>query len=241
MIRVVGLDLGQSNDRCAAVVGERREGCEVVEHEGKWGVYDGDEKRWAPLQPMWYVDRASAERALDAAKLVRGNGKLCVTAIRSWLLGTDYTDVVADVVGLPFDVVVPDMGGVGRPVVDLLRKEVLRRSHRGKVRPVITTYRGTARTKQEPRGVHHTVPKIEMVSSVLVMQQQKLLALPDVDETRALLLQMSDYRQRYTDRGNVQFGNVPGAGKNDDLVSALGLLCWWTLRFGVRRLSVFMG
>lgn len=163
--------------------------------------------------------------------------KLRCVALRRWPLGTDYCEIVADVLDLRADVTVVDFTGVGRPVVDILRKEAGRRNFRGRIRPVsIVASNARGRMKHEERGSHWIVPKVDLISSIALWQQKRLLALPAVPETKLLIHEMSEFRMRYTKAANMQFGAAPGA--HDDLVIAFGLACWWASRFGTRTLQV---
>jgi hypothetical protein len=119
-----------------------------------------------------------------------------------------------------------------------MRRRALPLGYRGKIRPVVITHsEAQGRTRDESRGRHWVVPKVDIVSSISVLQQSKMLVLPPGDETQYLLREMADFKMRYNKRtAHVAFGAVPGA--HDDLVIALGLGCWWVLRFGVKRLAM---
>lgn len=206
--------------------------------------------RWKKRQVTWFrivgLDLGQAGDHACAAVLERDldqpRGVHYCRALRQFDLGTDYCDVVEAVMQLPWDVLVPDFCGVGRPVVDFIRREQMRVGHQGKVRPVATVASNAkARTKSEPRGVVHSMPKIELVTSLQLMQQQGLLRLPDTLEAKKLIGEIGNYQLRYSAKGNQQFGNKPGAGNHDDLVSALGLACWWAQRFGGKKLAIWCG
>lgn len=163
--------------------------------------------------------------------------KLRCTSLRRWPLGTDYCDVVSDALDLNTDVIVVDFTGVGRPVVDVMRREAMRRNYRGRIRPVtIAASVAQTRMKTEQRGTHWVVPKIDLVTSIVLWQQRKMLVLPRVPETDNLIKEMKDFRMKYTKAANLQFTAVPSA--HDDLVIAFGLACWWASRFGTRTLQV---
>ncbi len=241
MKRIVGLDLGQAGDPAAVAVLDRIEGCVVRQgSDGRWGVWDWDAGAWHRFgADATFKTVVEARERFEASELPRAMGPrtlLCST-LRLWPLETDYNAICTDVCAQRWDVLVPDFSGVGRPVVDILNKERARVGHKGHVSPVATvasSARGHA--GYETRGiVYHTVPKIELVSSLVVVQQDKRLALPAVPETKLLLDQLDDYRMRYSKRGVEQFGNVGGVGKHDDLVSALALACWHAIHFGARR------
>ena len=79
------------------------------------------------------------------------------------------------------------------------------------------------------------VPKIDVVNSILLQQQARNLYLPQVPELEILFRQLQDFRMTITKAANLQFGNIPGTGRNDDLVIALGLTCWYKKVFGNRK------
>lgn len=240
MIRGIGVDFGQSADQSAAAVLERWEGHYAAEHDGKWGIWDGDGNAWIKLKEQWYRKAADATAAIKEAKLRVQDDRLICTSIKTWTQHTDYCDVANNVLELPSDVIVPDMCGVGRPIVDLLRQRAMAVGYKGKICPVTTVGSNVTRStmKREPRGAVHVVPKIEMVTALVILQQQKRILLPNTQEADNLIDQLGDYRMRYSEKGNQQFGNKPG--KHDDLVSALGLITWWMTRFGVRKPCIYM-
>lgn len=164
---------------------------------------------------------------------------LSCISLRRWTLGTDYCQVVADVLGLPSHAVVVDFTGVGRPVVDVMRREATKRGYSGKIQPVVFAGSNTrAKQKREARGDHWVVPKIDLVTSIVLAQQAKQITFIDATETRALLHELADFRMRITKAANVQFGNKPGG--HDDLVCALGLAVWWARRSGSQKLAIYV-
>lgn len=203
-MRILGLDLGQSQDPAAAAYIER---------------VTRDPVAIGPRDPRY----------------VRFNCR----ALRTWKLGTDYTDIVQDVFDVPSDVICVDFGGVGRPIVDMMRKQAMTRKYKGKIRPVqLIGSNARASRKQEARGVHWNVPKIDVVTSIITAQQSGKLLLPDCPETMALLQQLKVFRMRFTKAANMQFGNAPGG--HDDLVIALGLGLWYAQRFATLTPAIYV-
>lgn len=152
-------------------------------------------------------------------------------ALREWPLGTDYTDIIEDVLGIPATVFCVDFGGVGRPVVDMLRKRAQQIGYKGRIKPIQTIgSNARAMQKHEARGTHWNVPKVDLVTSIILCQQDGSLRLPATAEVRKLLEQLRNFRMTFTKAANLQFGNAPGG--HDDLISALGMCCWWCRRFG---------
>ena len=159
--------------------------------------------------------------------------------LRVWPLGTDYTDIVENLLDLPADVLVVDFGGVGRPVVDMLRKRAMLKRYQGKIKPVqLIGSSSRATRKQETRGAHWNIPKIDVVTSIITAQQTRHLYLPDCPETGQLLEQLGVFQMKFTRAANLQFGNAPGG--HDDLIIALGLALWWSQRFGLMKPAIWL-
>ena len=224
-MRTLGLDLGQSTDNAAAAVLDRHTP-EVFQHQGRWIIRRG----------KYQQDYASEKEAhADPNNRVT---MPCV-ALKLWPLGTDYGDIIKDVLDLPADFIVVDFGGVGRPVVDEMRRTATARKYAGKIRPVqLISSSARASRKQEARGAHYNVPKIDVVSSIILAQQRKELVLPAVPETDKLLSQLKTFQMKITKAANFTLSHISGA--HDDLVIALGLACWYSQRAGSSKLAIFM-
>lgn len=179
----------------------------------------------------------SDDDRLPIRKRSRRRKQLRFVALRRWPLGTDYCRVVEDALDLGVESVVVDFTGVGRPVVDLMRRRANERQYAGRIVPVsIVSSSARGRLHHEKRGAYRTVPKVDLISSILLWQQGGLLVLPDVPETKLLLSELANFRMRYTKSANQTY--AAAAGSNDDLVLALGLACWWADRCGRRRLAI---
>jgi hypothetical protein len=142
-------------------------------------------------------------------------------------LGTPYTEIVPAVVALVRDgplvesPVVVDQTGVGRAVVDLMRRAV------GWVVPVTITG-GHAVTVTEDRSFH--VPKKELVTCLqVVMQSRRLRIARGLHEADVLVRELQQFQVKITASANETFG-VWREGQHDDLVLAVALACWWAER-----------
>lgn len=150
--------------------------------------------------------------------------------IRKWPLGTDYMQIVEDALDLNPSIILPEFNGVGRVFVDILRNRARERGFHGAIMPVVSVgSNARIQVHKEARGRHVSIPKCDIVTAISLLQQQKFLRLPDVPETKMLLAELGDFQVRFG-RSMKQFGNMPGQGRHDDLVIALGLAAWWTLR-----------
>lgn len=188
----VGVDLGQSQDYTAIAVVER------AELKGAW---DPEEFAWR--------------------KVV----KLRLRHLERVPLGTPYTEVVeraALVTRAPQIVecceLVVDATGVGRPVVDLLRKTRLG----GKIIPVTFTGGNTERCTNGYYGV----PKRDLITRLQILLQRGTLQIAaGMEYGPALVKEMADMRVKMTRSGYEQF-EAWREGTHDDLVFAVALACW---------------
>ena len=188
----VGVDLGQSHDFTAIAVVERAEMA---------GDYD-------PVVAAY-------------KKVV----KLRVRFLARPALGTPYTEVVNRVVEVTRwpDLVkrcqlIVDGTGVGRPVVDLLR-----RSGPGcTVMPVTITGGDT----EEYANGYHRVPKRDLIVGLqLLFQRGELQIAGELELGPALEKELGDMRVKTTPFGREQYG-AWREGQHDDLVLAVALACW---------------
>jgi hypothetical protein len=147
--------------------------------------------------------------------------------LRRFPLGTPYTEIVPAVATLvqsgPLaeSPVVVDQTGVGRAVVDMLRRAI------GWVVPVTITG-GHAVTMSEDRSFH--VPKKDLVTCLqVVMQSRRLRIARGLHEAAILVRELQQFQVKITAAANETFG-VWREGQHDDLVLAVALACWWAER-----------
>ncbi len=141
-------------------------------------------------------------------------------------LGTAYPTMVAYVAGLArraplagSTVMAVDQTGVGRPVVDLLRRE---RMQLMGFYPVTIT--GGNKATSEGGSWH--VPKRDLVSVVKVLQQSKRLKVaPQLPHAKTLVDELLAFQVKITDAANDTYG-AWREGAHDDLVLATALACW---------------
>jgi hypothetical protein len=188
----IGVDLGQICDFSTLAVVER------VERMGEWDpVVFAWEKR--TILRLRYLERIP--------------------------LGTPYPDVVRRVSDVARHVaaeglcdLVVDGTGVGRPVVDLLRRSGLP----CRLRPVIVT---GGINESDSNGFHH-IPKKDLITGLQVaLQQGSLQIAAGLKFGPALVAEMAEMRVKITSPGHEQFG-AWREGSHDDLVFAVALACW---------------
>jgi hypothetical protein len=153
--------------------------------------------------------------------------------LRRFPLGTAYTRIVPEVAALLGQAplagsvkLVADQTGVGRAVVDMLR----RAAPCGVVPVTITG--GSAVTEAEDGSWH--VPKKELVTCLQVLLQgRRLLVGRSLPEAGTLVRELENFRVKITAAAHETFG-AWREGQHDDLVLAAALACWWAER-GVGR------
>jgi hypothetical protein len=190
---VVGLDLGQRKDYTAVAVVSA---CEVAT--------GFDHAYWRP----------ETETQVGVRHLER------------LPLGTPYTDVVAQVGELVDklwatapEAVVVDGTGVGRPVVDLLRRSGLR----CEVAAVTITAGGKERKDDD----YWSVPKLDLVGGLQVLLEEKRLRVAGaIRDAEKFLRELRDMRVKVGASGREQLG-AWREGAHDDLVLAVALAYWW--------------
>jgi hypothetical protein len=163
--------------------------------------------------------------------------RLQVRSLKRWPLQTAYTQIAADVARFldksPLtrcDLVV-DETGVGRPVLEMIRKA------KPKYRALLpVTITGGTRVRRTGDGDWH-VAKVALVSTVQsLLQGRRLQFAAGLAETKTLVQELENYRLKITASLHETFSAREGA--HDDLVLSLALACWWGERDG-RRLVVF--
>jgi hypothetical protein len=151
-------------------------------------------------------------------------------------LGTPYPDVVSRVKDVMGQVAAEgvceltvDGTGVGRPVVDLLRRSGLS----CKLQAAIITG-GISESQSD--GYHH-IPKKDLIAGLqLALQLGTLQIAGGMKFGPALVTEMAEMRVKITSSGNEQFG-AWREGSHDDLVFAVALACWATRKAYVRDIG----
>jgi hypothetical protein len=144
-------------------------------------------------------------------------------------LGTPYTQIVpavARLVAMPplagRVTLVADQTGVGRAVVDLLRRDV--QCH---LVPVTITA-GQSINATEDGSLR--VPKRDLVCCLqILLQARRLRVTRSLPETQTLVRELENFRVKITESANEVFG-AWRQGQHDDLVLAAALACWWAER-----------
>jgi len=187
-----GLDLGQSQDFTALAVVERAE---------LTGEYD-------PAMCAWRKKVALRLRYLERVPL-----------------GTPYPEIVERVkriTGAPELAgrchLVVDATGVGRPVVDLLR--------RARLEAILLPAVITAGAAESLSNGYYGVPKRELITGLqVVLQSGGLQIAAGLEHGPDLVAEMATMRVKVGCGGHEQYG-AWREGTHDDLVLAVALACW---------------
>ena len=141
-------------------------------------------------------------------------------------LGTPYTEVVDRVVAVTRSAelagrchLIADATGVGRPVMDMLRRAELGSS---RLWPVEIT----SGTLERYADGHYRVPKRDLIVGLqLLLQRRELQIAKGMKFGPVLAREMAEMRVKITPSGNEQYGAWRD-GEHDDLVLAVALACW---------------
>lgn len=152
---------------------------------------------------------------------------LRVRHLQRFALGTTYPAIVEAVAGIVASLpdgarLAVDATGVGRPVVDLLR--------RAKLNPIAVTVTGG--NSPSNTGMEWTLPKRELVAGVQVaLQQGRLQIARALPEAETLIRELTNYKVTISDTGHDSYG-AWRESIHDDLVFAVGLAVWSADKFG---------
>ena len=189
-----------------------------------WFVVGLDLGQAADYTALCVAERTFVPDPADPKKWVSSYG---VRHLRRWPLTTPYTAVVADLAALmrrpplPNSPLVVDASGVGRPVVELIR----RAGPPAWVAPVVI--HGGHDLGWGPDGSDH-VPKKDLVGVMQTLVQfRRFHIAPALPEAKVLGRELQQFRVKV----NVLTGNETFEAwrerEHDDLVLAVALACWF--------------
>jgi hypothetical protein len=196
----VAVDLGQSTDYTA--IG-------VLEH----------------IKGFW--DEGSPYERHTGQKTIQRPGEFVhVRWLERLTLGMPYPDQVQQVKeilarpGLEGARLVLDETGVGRPVGDIFNEAGLK--------PQRVSITGGS--EQTSLGNNRwSVPKMILISTVdALLHTGTLEVAPELPLAEVLKEELKDFRRKVSDVGRPTYG--ARAGAHDDLVLAVAIGCWWTIR-----------
>jgi hypothetical protein len=187
----VGLDLGQAKDFTAISVIEERERVRRSDRDG--------DKREVQLL-LRHIQRVPLNTPYDRI------GEMIVEMVRQLSTDGRTPEVIADATG------------VGRPVIDLMR--------RGGLSPIAVTITGG---KEEVSGgdFRYAIPKRNLVSALIIAFQTGALKIAaDLPEIELLRTELVNFKAKITASGNETF-EAWRESIHDDLVLSTALAVWW--------------
>jgi hypothetical protein len=209
---IVGCDLGQAQDYTALCVVEKItvDASEIIQQKG--------------FEPP---------RATSVSKKVHH-----IRHLQRLKLGTGYPEIVQTVgtmlKALPVAKMPPalvvDATGVGRPVIDMMRKAGLK--------PVSVSITG-GHDENYVGSNEWRIPKRNLVSTLAVcMQSGRLKVAPDLSEAETLVSELSNFRVKISSSGHDSYDSWRDS-IHDDLCLAACLAVWWAERPVLPRNFVF--
>jgi hypothetical protein len=207
----IGVDVGQINDSTAISVAEASS-----VWTGKMRHATNFQKPRVTTKGDWIMDHAQ-EKVMQTEYTIR--------SMRRLPLGTSYpavADYLADLLCNPlFSTrkvrLLIDVTGVGRPIYDMLRKEISYRKEAQKVAiDPISFVHGEQYNRTTGR-----MGKAYMVSRLQTLLQSGRVHAPRTEEVLATLEELKVYEVKVSQDGKDTYG--ASTGKHDDLATALAL------------------
>jgi hypothetical protein len=207
---MVGLDLGQAGDFTALSVLERTRPADPFDSPAE-ALYVGQ---------LW----SGIELAPVAAPGRKRERNYAVRHLERFPLGTSYPAICARVVELFAEpplkdqTLIVDETGVGRAVVDMIR----RARPRASIRPITIT----AGHAVQPEGAGWHVPKKELVSVLQVLlQSRRLQVARSLPLSSVLVKELENFRVKITPAAHETF-EAWRQRDHDDMVLSVALAAW---------------
>jgi hypothetical protein len=172
-----------------------------------------------------------AERTAEVVEDVKRPAQYAIRHLQRFKLGTPYPSQV-DTVGkimraLPAarnkPALIVDATGVGRPVVDLLRKSGLH--------PIAVTITGGV-AENRSSEFQYSIPKRNLVSSLQVLLQSgRLQVARGLPEAETLVNELLNFKVKISAAGHDSY-EAWRESVHDDLVLSAALALWWAERHG---------
>ncbi len=197
---LIGVDLGQARDYTAIAVFERFQELTGKAERGRWTTQTRYELPHLERPPLGTSYPAIIERLQDLITQLPPHERLRVLVDRT---------------------------GVGRPVVDLMRRAKLQ------VVPIDITFGGAA------HGGGYggfNVPKKELVSNLAILfQSERVKVARTLPEAATLVEELQNFKMKITPAGNDTY-EAWRESDHDDLVLAAAMACW----YGEKKLGTIL-
>lgn len=193
---LIGVDLGQAQDYTAITITEKT----LIEKE------------------ISALPGQDAERVYDTRYFLR--------FIERPALGTAYPDIVNRVKGIcdnpdirrDFNLIV-DSTGVGKPVIDMLRREGLY--------PIPILITGGTQVVEDPMGGYH-VPKRDLAYALQVVFQARRIQIADgLKDADTFALELQNFRVKIDKRTAHDSYEAWREGEHDDIVLSVAMAVWY--------------
>jgi hypothetical protein len=171
----------------------------------------------------------TALSVIDAPPQESGPSPLHIVHLHRYQLGMTYPDIIADVQRvlsrIPGARLAVDATGVGRPVVDLLRKE--------RLQPIAITITGGDKAIHE--GSNWRVPKRDLVGLLAVAFQNKRLKIAaSLPHAKTLIDELLNFKVKVSAAGHDSY-EAWREGDHDDLVLSVAMACFAESKYGPVR------
>ncbi len=197
---IIGIDLGRENDPTAMVIGRQ--------------ILTPAQDLKVQGTSIMYTDTALSR-------------SLSIVYAEQIPLRTTYPDIARRIVEIAkgptladrCDIIM-DATGVGSPVVDLVREG-------GVVAQGVVITGGDKETLRDDRS---SVPKLKIVDSIVaLLHSQRITFARGLPLSQEIQKQLSEFQLKRQASGKVKYENSLDT-VHDDLVIALGLVCWWFIK-----------
>jgi hypothetical protein len=197
----VGVDLGRQQDYTAIAIME---------------------KKLVIKGPETFTDRIEGVNAIQVPFYQ-------IRHIERLSLGTTYPEIVERIQKVLHHpelyektVLIVDQTGVGRPVVDSLRRE--------KLNPIGITITGGSNVVEEEGGLSYKVPKLDLVSALhVLLESQRLTILSTLEYAPVLKQELLQFKVKVSETGKETL-EAWREQDHDDLVLSVCLCSWYALK-----------
>lgn len=181
------------------------------------------------------LGQASDFTALSVAELLPTNPfEAHVRHLERFPLQTPYPQIVsavhdrvAAIRAMGALLLVVDQTGVGRAVVDLFRVAGLKVP----MWPVTIATSAMGQARRDPHTHDWTVPKKDLVAALQTLaHSDRLKVAQSLREAETLTDELTKFRMKYTAAANITY-EAWREGDHDDLVLAVAMTCWASLRW----------
>jgi hypothetical protein len=162
-----------------------------------------------------------------------GKSHFAIRYIHRWPLGTEYPQLVHDVVRmldrppLPGCTVVVDSTGVGLAFFQSLRQALDERTRQAKAPAVLVPMVITGGIYAAPAKGGWSVPKRDLVSILVALLGEQRLTIADVPEKALLIKELRTFTRKISTLTAHDSYEVISSRDHDDIICSASLACWY--------------